>query len=185
MPGNYFARAGGKWNGCDEIRHNLLDLAIIEDRAVGLVSQQAVANSPVIRGNQIGRDVDEIRGYTGSFRQELIDAVPGEPFIRGDVEDLPARPIVPQQPHKPFSKISAVRECPNGSAIAMNHNRFSAQHSIDHRVTTLNRYIRPVIGVGGSHNGKGKLRAPVFVEKKFFASDLVARVFPNAVLQWR
>jgi len=51
----------------NKFRHNLFDFAVVEDGAVSFIAQEAVTDAPVVRSDEVGRDMHQFRLDPGSF----------------------------------------------------------------------------------------------------------------------
>ena len=85
------ADANGEWYCRLEIRDEGLDLAVVEDYAVGLVPQQCATQRRIHGGEIIRRDVDEPRLDSRGLGDGRVDLVPRQRLVGRDVEGLSDR----------------------------------------------------------------------------------------------
>ena len=76
----------------------------------------------------------QLRLYSRSLGGDAVELVPRHHFICGDVEGMPNRLLMSEQPEKAFGEIGVVRDHPQRRTIARHNHLLAAQHTIDHRV---------------------------------------------------
>ena len=70
-PRDDFSGSLGKGNCCAKTGHQALDLGVIKDHAVRLVTQKPVTPFPIVRGDQVGWDVYQL-GFDPAARAKSI-----------------------------------------------------------------------------------------------------------------
>ena len=127
----------------------------------------------------------DIRRDTSCARQGLVDLVPREDLVRGDVKRMADGLGVAEEAHKALGEVGAVGDGPEGSAVAVDDDAFALAHAFDYGpwIFTVESGWdgRKVIGVRGADDGEGEAARAVFSHQKVFARDFVARVFPTRV----
>jgi len=86
----------GRRDLAEEGGHEAFDLGVVEDHAVHLVPEQAGRALGIVLGDEIRRHMHLPGLDPGRGRDEVIDLVPGQPFVVRDVEGFADRPAVPE-----------------------------------------------------------------------------------------
>ena len=108
-----------KGNGCRKARHQLLDLAVIENRAVAFVPQESARPSGFKRSERVRRNVNDASRDTESVRDGFVDLVPRQHFIRRDVVALTDTARVSEERHETLREILRVRHRPQARPVSM------------------------------------------------------------------
>lgn len=114
---------------------------------------------------------------------EIVDLVPGEPFITGDVEVLADGGAVTEESVEAFGKVGVVGECPEGCSISGNADGLALEHPIEDGVAAIEGEKSLVISVGRADDGDGEFLFAVGAGEAFFAGNFVSGVFPKRVVQ--
>lgn len=120
---------------------------------------------------------------SGGPGDDVVDLVPGEPFIAGDVERLADGGGVGHESDEAFGEIGMVGEGPEAGSVAVDDDRLAFEHSVEDGVSVVEREEGFVVGVRRAHDGHGEFFVAVCLEQGFFTSDFVARVFPEGVVE--
>jgi hypothetical protein len=90
-----------------------------------------------------------------------------------------------EQADEGAGEVLVVGQRPQRAAIAVNHHRLALAHAVDHGVAAVAGEQRAVVGVRRPHHGEGEFFATVGGEQRFLAGDLVARIFPDGIVERR
>ena len=123
-------------------------------------------------------------------RNGLIDLVPGQGFIRGDLERLPDGLPVSHKADKPAGKVPVPGHGPEGRPVALNDHGLFFLHPLNDLPETVisvnaqgNRPL--VIGMAGTDNGHREAFLPILFHQELLAGNLVPGVFPVRIGQRR
>ncbi|OQA13959.1 MAG: hypothetical protein BWY63_03310 [Chloroflexi bacterium ADurb.Bin360] len=152
---------------------------------MGFIAEQAFAPSLIVSSDQVRRHMYQGRLHASRSCQNLVDLVPGEPLIRGDMKSLANGMRVAHQAHKAFGKIISMCERPKRGAIAVHNHRLAAQHAVDGGPATLDRYVRSAVGMRRAHDCYGEFLLPVGAHEAFLTGGFIARILPIRVIQHR
>lgn len=107
-----FLGSAGERSGADEAWNDGFDFRVIEDEAVGFIAEESRTSMGVLLSEDFAWDVNFFRLDSGGSGDEVVDLVPGEPLVTGDVKCFSDCGGVSHQPHKSFRKIGVVGEGP-------------------------------------------------------------------------
>ena len=184
------AHALRKARRADKVRHRALDLAVVHQRAGGLIAEQVALLVGHKADDLVGRDVHQL-GLHAHGRADLDgDFVPGQRFVRGDVirfaDGLPAA----HDADKALCKVGIVRHAPKARAVAVDDDGLAVEHSLHQRPRVLpashgEGNLCIAVGQRRAHNGHGEVLRAIGVQGDLFAGALVPSVLPVAVVQRR
>ena len=165
------------------LRNNSLDLAVVKYHGNGLVTDQAAlkvisAGFPGKRQEVTGH-IQGIQPDTKRICNGLINLIPGQRLITGNVERLANGPAVSHQADIAFCKIGIERHGPQRGTISLNQNRLARHHPANHLPRShasmnTNRNAPLIIGVARTHNGDRESGFPVLFHQVFLAGNLVS-----------
>lgn len=185
-PGHRLFNAFFEWDSSFEFGHEGFDLGIIKDHAVGFVAQQSARLGWVNATDKVGGDMDDIRLDASSLRHGFVNLVPGEDFVRGDMEGMTYGLLVTHKPYESLGKILRVHDRPERCPISVHNNLFPPAHALDDIV------LRPsaerdrndgIISQRWSHDGYRESFVPVSGVQALFTGDLVPGVLPKWISQ--
>ena len=158
---------------------------------VGFVSQQRTAEIIFPAGIQkFGGCVDGIELHAQGVCDDLINLVPGKGFVGGDLHRLADGVYVSDQARHGHGKIGIVSKRPQGSAVSVNEDRLSLQHTLYNGIAAVftvgsHRHGTLVIGVAGADDGNGKALFPVKLHQIVFTCNFVPGIFQVGICQGR
>src|SRR5688572_4552762 len=88
-----------------EIRNKTLDLAIVEDNAIGFITDQTPGSVGPIGCHEIGGDVNQVRFQAEGLIRFEVDLIPAKSFIRRDLKGLADRFRLSQKSYQTFGEI--------------------------------------------------------------------------------
>ena len=162
-----------------EIAGHALHLRIVEQRRIGLVAQQRPDPVGLVADQRVGRHMRDFRRNAEPARDRLVDRVPGEADIAGDVKILEEGVLLAEQPDERFCEILGPRQRPDRGAVAGDEHGLARQHAIAHRVAVIEHGGQAgARGVAGAHIGPGQVFRRLH---QLFAGDLGLRIGPVRV----
>lgn len=176
---NDLHRPARKWSRAAEIGDEGFDFRVVEDHAVGLIAEEAGAAFGVDFGNFRTRDVhffalDVPTGEGGGGEgEQVVDLVPGQPFVAGDVEIFADGAAMAEQAVEAFGEVGVVGEGPEGRAVAGDADGLVVEDAVEDCVAGIEREQGFVVGVGGADDGDGVFLFAVGAGEAFFAGDFV------------
>ena len=112
IPCHDLACAVREGHGCRVVGDQTLHLAVVENCAVCVVSQQAGDPFRPESGDGVRGHVDQLRLDAQRPGHRREDLIPGEHLVGGDVECLADRVVIAQQWHKGLGKVGMMGEHP-------------------------------------------------------------------------
>ncbi len=101
---------------------------------------------------------------SGGPGDDVVDLVPGEPFIAGDVERLANGGGVAHESDEAFGEIGVMGEGPEAGSVAVDDDRLAFEHSVEDGVSVVEREEGFVVGVRRAHDGHGEFFVAVRLE---------------------
>ncbi len=148
---------------------------------------QPGADGGIHFGDEVRRDVDQLRLGAGCGGDAFVDLVPRHHFIGGDVKGL-AHGVGPaQQAEQALGKVTGVGHHPQGSPVSVKRQGQPLAHAMHRGEVDAESRGNPGIAVGErrSHDGHRESVALVRLRQEAFGGDLFLRVLPERVFQWR
>ena len=112
--GNRLPHALIKANGCGKLGNGPLQLCVIKQHRVAFVPKQASTAIRPKRRKGVAGDMSQFDVGSQGPADGLINLVPGQVFIPGNLERFAQGMQVSHQPHKPHRKIPAMGQSPQG-----------------------------------------------------------------------
>lgn len=81
-----------------------------------------------------------------------MDLVPGQQFVRGDVERFADGAIIAQERHKTLGEIFVMGQHPERRTITVDQDFLAIAHAVDRRPATLHRQQGLVVGAMGAQS---------------------------------
>ena len=175
-----------------ELRHQPLQLRIVKHRRARLVANERspeVILLPDFR-QEVRRDMVRVQLNAERVRNRLIDLVPCERLVAGDLERLADRVAVAHEPRVTDRKIRIKRQRPKRRAIALNDDRLALQHALDDLPGAVlpvhaDRNAPLVIRVARPDDRDREPLLTILPHVKLLANDLVPGVLPVRIRQRR
>src|SRR5580704_17695136 len=104
---------------------------------MSLVAEQALPPSRIVVCDDVRRDVNDLGLYSGRLGEELMNRVPREAFVRGDLNRLSDRGWVPEEREECARKVVVMRQRPERRPVAVNDHRLALPHAMDHRPSAV------------------------------------------------
>ena len=95
-PGDHFPGTLGEGDGGGKVGNQPLDLGVVKDHAVGLVTEETRPQLGIESGYHIRGHVHDLRFDPRGMGQEGTDLVPGEYLVGCDVEGMADSVVVAQ-----------------------------------------------------------------------------------------
>src|SRR5437660_12839827 len=151
---------GKRWRGA-VAGDKTFNLGVIEDHTYGLITYQCPLLIGQAGGNEVGRNVHQLRFDADGGADDAKELVPGQHFIRCNVKSMSDGLRVAEQAYESFGEISVVRDHPEGRAVSRHDHLLSADHPVDGGIRLLpaiehQRNQGFAIGERWPHYGYGK-----------------------------
>gem|GEM_PF-6620937 len=119
----------------------------------------------------------------GGKGEEVVDLVPGQPFIAGDVEVFADGTAVSKEAVEAFGEVGVVGESPERCSVAGDADGLIIENAVEDGISGIEREEGFVVGVGRADNGDGEFFFAVSAGEAILARDFVARVFPEWIIE--
>ena len=167
-------------------------LAVVKDNGNGFIADEAagkvIAHGLSGFGQEVGGDVVGDQGLVQRVGNGLMDLVPGQGFIPGDLESLADGVAVAHEAHKPPGKVRVEGKGPQGGTVARDNDGLALQDPADHlpgAVVAVDGHgdAALVIGMAGADDGDREAFLPVLLHEEFLTGDLVPGILPVGIRQ--
>ena len=164
---------------------------VLDRVAARFVTQQVAFHPAHAAGlahldDEVGGNVHQVGLHPRRLGHRLVDLIPGQQLVGGDVEGVPEGLLVAQQPHETLGEILRVGDRPDRGAVPVHNHRLAAAHAVhdgEVRPTPDGHRDHGIVGQGGTHDGHRETLIPISAHQPFLAGDLVAGVVPVRVGQ--
>ena len=130
--------------------------------------------------------MDDLRLDPGGSGRLAVDLIPGEDFVRHDVEGMPDRRSACEQADEADGKVAVVGDGPERGSVAGDDDLLAGAHPRDGGVGQLpavdaERDLRVAISERRPDDRHRKPGLAILAHQPLFAGDLVPRVIPERV----